>query len=92
MVKYMGNPYIREDLLFPADGLWYYYGVLPDGESDRVMAEVDTAWGGGDSLNIPVAYIYGEDVYIQDVVFNVGDKTVSGKTCMMTRRMTVRYW
>jgi predicted phage terminase large subunit-like protein len=77
MAKYMGNPYIREGLLFPADELRYYNGVLPDGEPDRIMAVVDTAWGGGDSLSMPVAYIYGDDVYIQDVVFNAGDKTVT---------------
>ena len=77
MAKYMGNPYIREGLLFPADELQYYNGVLPDGEPDRIMAVVDTAWGGGDSLSMPVAYIYGEDVYIQDVVFNAGDKTAT---------------
>lgn len=77
MAKYMGNPYIREGLLFPADELRYYNGVLPDGEPDRIMAVVNTAWGGGDSLSMPVAYIYGEDVYIQDVVFNAGDKTAT---------------
>ena len=77
MAKYMGNPYIREGLLFPADELRYYNGVLPDGEPDRIMGVVDTAWGGGDSLSMPVAYLYGEDVYIQDVVFNSGDKTVT---------------
>ena len=26
---------------------------------------------------MPVAYLYGEDVYIQDVVFNAGDKTIT---------------
>jgi predicted phage terminase large subunit-like protein len=77
MAKYMGNPYIREGLLFPAEELHYYNGILPDGEPDRIMAVVDTAWGGGDSLSMPVAYIYGEDVYIQDVVFNNGDKTIT---------------
>ena len=77
MAKYMGNPYVREGLLFPADELRYYNGVLPDGEPDRIMAVVDTAWGGGDSLSMPVAYLYGDDVYIQDVVFNSGDKTVT---------------
>jgi predicted phage terminase large subunit-like protein len=77
MAKYMGNPYIREGLLFPADELRYYNGVLPDGEPDRIVAVVDTAWGGGDSLSMPIAYIYGEDVFIDDVVFNTGDKTVT---------------
>ena len=37
------NPYIREGLLFPADELRYYNGMLPDGEPDRIMAVVDTA-------------------------------------------------
>lgn len=30
--KYMGKPYVREGLLFPADELRYFNGVLPDGE------------------------------------------------------------
>lgn len=77
MAKYMGNPYIREGLLFPSDELRYYNGVLPDGEPDNIAAVVDTAWGGGDSLSMPVAYVYGQDIYIQDVVFNTGDKTVT---------------
>ena len=77
MAKYMGNPYIREGLLFPSGELRYFNGVLPDGEPDRKLAVVDTAWGGGDSLSMPIAYVYGEDVYIVDVVFNNGDKTVT---------------
>ena len=77
IAQVFGHPYIREGLLFPADELRYFNGVLPDGEPDRIVAVVDTAWGGGDSLSMPVAYVYGEDVYIQDVVFNSGDKTVT---------------
>lgn len=37
----------------------------------------DLAWGGGDYVAAPVAYVYGTDVYIHDVVFNNGDKTVT---------------
>lgn len=75
--KYMGQPYVREGLLFPPDELLYYNGVLPDGEPDRIVAVCDVAWGGGDSLSLPIAYVYGEDVYIHDVVFNTGDKEVT---------------
>lgn len=75
--KYMGRPYIREGLLFPANELNYYNGILPDGDPDQIVAVCDTAWGGGDSLSMPFAYIYGEAVYIHDVVFNGGDKTVT---------------
>lgn len=74
--KYMGRPYVREGLLFPADELRYYNGTLPDGEPYKV-AVCDVAWGGGDSLAMVFAYVYGSDVYIHDVIFNKGDKTVT---------------
>lgn len=74
--KYMGKPYVREGLLFPSDELRYYNGVLPDGEAYKV-AVCDVAWGGGDSTSMPFAYVYGDAVYIHDVVFNRGDKTVT---------------
>ena len=77
MAKYMGNPYVREGLLFPSDELRYYNGVLPDGEPDMIAAAVDCAWGGGDSLSMPIVYQYGSDFYVHSVVFNSGDKTVT---------------
>lgn len=74
--KYMGRPYVREGLLFPADELRYYNGVLPDGDPMKVAA-CDVAWGGGDSLSMPFAYTFGGDVYIHDVIFNRGDKDIT---------------
>lgn len=75
--KYMGRPYVREGLLFPADELQTYNGVLPEGEPDRIVAVCDVAFGGGDSLSMPIAYLYGDAVYVHDVVFNNGDKEVT---------------
>lgn len=75
--KYMGQPYIREGLMFPQTELRYFNGVLPDGEPDRIVAACDTAWGGGDSLSMPFVYVYGDAVYVPDVIFNRGDKTVT---------------
>lgn len=75
--KYMGSPYVREGLLFPAEELQYYNGVLPDGEPDRIVAACDVAWGGGDYLSMPVCYCYGDAWYIHDVVFSNLDKTVT---------------
>ena len=74
--KYQGNPYIREGLLFPEDELLTYNGILPDGDPEKV-AVCDVAWGGGDSLSMPILYKFGSDVYVHDVVFNRGDKTIT---------------
>jgi predicted phage terminase large subunit-like protein len=74
---YMNEPIEREGLLFPADELNYYNGELPDGKPDRIVSWIDVAWGGGDYLAMPICYIYGEDVYVHDVVFNNGSKDVT---------------
>jgi predicted phage terminase large subunit-like protein len=65
----------KEGLAFPADGLKYYNGVLPDGQPDNIVFVNDVAWGGGDSLSMPIAYVYGQDVYIHDWVFDKRDKS-----------------
>ena len=75
--KYMGKPYVREGLLFPSDELRYFNGVLPDGEPDRKLMVMDIAWGGGDFTACPIAYVYGDAVFIPDLVFNNGDKTLT---------------
>ena len=74
---YMNQPVEREGLLFPADELRYYNGVLPDGEPDRKLMVEDIAWGGGDFTSGPIAYVYNGSAFIHDVVFNNGDKTVT---------------
>ena len=67
----------KEGLAFPADSLRYYNGVLPDGEPDNICFVNDVAWGGGDSLSMPIAYVYGNDVYIHDWIFDRRDKSVT---------------
>lgn len=74
---YMNQPVEREGLLFPADELRYFNGVMPDGEPDRKLMVMDIAWGGGDFTACPIAYVYGDAVFIPDLVFNNGDKTVT---------------
>jgi len=77
MAKYQQQPFVREGLLFPPDELRYYNGVLPEGDS-RVVSACDVAWGGGDSLSMPIGRQYENgDVYIFDWVFNKGVKEVT---------------
>lgn len=75
--KYMGQPYVREGLLFPREELQWYNGVMPGVDPTRKMAACDVGWGGGDYLSMPIAYLYGNDVYIPDVAFSNKDKTVT---------------
>ena len=65
----------KEGLAFAADSLKYYNGVLPDGEPDNIVFVNDVAWGGGDSLSMPIGFVYGEDVYIHDWIFDRRDKS-----------------
>ena len=74
--KYLGEPYVREGLLFPKDEMNWYNGVLPDGEPDMIVSVCDVAWG-GDDLVMPFAYIYGSDIYVHDLICNNGDKTIT---------------
>ena len=75
--KYQQRPYVREGLLFQSDDLRYFNGILPDGDH-RIVAVVDVAWGGGDSLSMPIGAEYDNgDVYIFAWVFNKGTKEVT---------------
>lgn len=75
--KFMQRPFVREGLLFPTDELRYFNGILPDGDFRRIGV-VDVAWGGGDSLSMPIGAEYDNgDVYIYDWVFNKCAKEVT---------------
>lgn len=82
--KYLMKPIEREGRPFEKDAL-LYYTELPlddDGnvkEPDRKLTYNDVAHGGEDYMSMPVAYIYGYDVYIDDVLFihNFGGDTFS---------------
>lgn len=75
--KFMQRPFVREGLLFQTDELRYFNGILPDGDYRRVGV-TDIAWGGGDSLSMPVGAQYDNgDVYIFDWIFNKGPKEIT---------------
>lgn len=69
--KYMGQPYVREGLLFPREELRRYY-ELPKDDPDGIVSICDTKTTGTDYQFMPVAYQYGNDLYIEDCVCNNG--------------------
>ena len=72
---YMQRGIAKEGLAFPYDEMQYYNGVLPSDEPDNVIFFCDVAFGGGDSLSMPICYVYGDTGYITDLIFDRNDKT-----------------
>lgn len=68
--EFQQQPFEAKGLLFPETNLNRYFRLPADREPDAVIAVCDTAEGGGDSVMLPIAYIYGEDVFIEDCVFD----------------------
>ena len=53
MAKFQQQPYVREGLLFPQNEIRYFDGRVADGNRS-VMSVCDPAFGGADSLSMPV--------------------------------------
>ena len=66
--KYLGEPIERDGLVFLKETL-SYYNELPAGEPDRIVAYADVSHGGADYFALPIGYVYGNEVYIEDILF-----------------------
>nr|DAR72313.1 MAG TPA: Terminase [Caudoviricetes sp.] len=64
---YMNEPIEREGLLYDADELRRYFD-LPLQHPDAIIGICDTKDRGKDYAFLPVAYVYGQDYYIQDCI------------------------
>lgn len=64
---YMNQPVERSGLLYPQEELRRYF-ELPDREPDAILSVTDTKDKGTDYCVMPIAYQYGQDYYIDDVV------------------------
>ena len=75
--KYQQQPFVREGLLFPIEELRLFEGMIPDdGRDSETVAVIDPAFGGGDSLSMPICRDYGhKERYIIDWVFNTGTQS-----------------
>lgn len=68
--QFQQEPFEAKGLLFPENELNRYFELPVDVDPDSVIAVCDSAEGGGDSVMLPIAYIYGDDVFIEDCVFD----------------------
>lgn len=64
---YMNEPIEREGQLYNEDELRRYF-ELPSDDPDAIIAVCDTKDRGTDYCVMPIAYQYGNDFYIEDVV------------------------
>lgn len=72
---FMNLPIEREGILYHPDELRRYF-KLPDREPDGIVAICDTKDRGKDYEFLPVAYLYGDDVYIDDCICDNGKPEV----------------
>ena len=68
----------REGKLFNIEE-FNYFTDLPSQEPDRIISAVDVAFGGGDNFSMPIAYVYGRDVYIKDLIYSKAETNVTKK-------------
>lgn len=55
MAKYQQAPYVREGLLFPHEDIRWFNGVLSNDHKYSYVCVCDVAFGGGDSVSMPIA-------------------------------------
>lgn len=64
---YMNQPIERDGILYQKDELRRYFD-LPDGEPDAIIAVCDTKDRGADYCCMPIAYQYGQNFFIEDIL------------------------
>lgn len=69
MSQFQQQPFESKGRLFPESDLNRFF-ELPQKDPDAIVAACDTAEKGSDSVAMPIAYIYGDDVMIADCVFS----------------------
>lgn len=66
--KYLMKPIERDGLLFNKENV-SFYNELPNGVPDRIVAYADVSHGGNDYFSLPIGYVYGNEVYIEKILF-----------------------
>ena len=68
--EFQQQPFEAKGLLFPEGSLNRFFELPVDRDPDTIIAVCDTADKGEDYCAMPIAAVYGNEVYIVDVVFD----------------------
>lgn len=79
--EFQQMPFESKGILLPEDELNRYFELPTDKDPDCIIAVADPAESGEDSTSMPVAYIYGEDVFVDDVVFDNSPSDITKPQC-----------
>lgn len=79
--EFQQKPFEAKGMLFPKGRLNRYFELPVDREPDSIIAACDTAEKGSDYCSMPIAAIYGAEVYIIDVVFDDSPPGVTKPEC-----------
>lgn len=79
--EFQQQPFEAKGILFPEASLNTYFELPVDRDPDTIIAVCDTADTGDDYCSMPIAYVYGSEVYIEDVVFDDSVPEVTKPEC-----------
>lgn len=79
--EFQQQPFEAKGLLFSKDELNYFFELPSDKDPDTVIAVCDTAESGSDSTAMVILKLYGEDVFVDDVVFDDSPADVTKPQC-----------
>lgn len=79
--EFQQQPFEAKGLLFPEKSLNRYFKLPVDRDPDSIIAVCDTADKGDDYCAMPIAAVYGNEVYIVDVVFDDSPPEVTKPEC-----------
>jgi len=68
--EFQQEPFEAKGRMFPKDKLNRYRELPVDVEPDAIMAACDSADRGEDYCSMPIGYVYGDKIFIHDVVFD----------------------
>ena len=79
--EFQQKPFEAKGILFPEKSLNRYFELPIDRDPDSIIAVCDTADTGDDFCAMPIAAVYGSEVYIVDVVFDDSAPKVTKPEC-----------